>query len=308
MADLDYNIRNYRSSDLEGCVHIWLIEGHDQTGHCTSPQIVEMRLQKPGFTLEETVLVAEKDGNIFGCLNITLELARKHAVVHCTVHPEHRRQNIATALINKAVERIVDMGATVASTDILENNPAAKNLLHKLGFKPVRRFIEMQMALDNKPTGTASPSMVIRHLAQNEEAALADLQNRAFAQHWGYNPNTVEEITYQLKQGNGSYQNVILACVDNKPAAYCWTTPITKTNSTTGKKHGSILMLGVDPDYQSKSIGKAVLIAGLSSLFDRGVEVVEITADSVNEKALALYKSAGFQQQAISQCYEKVLA
>jgi len=307
MSNSDYIIRNYRSGDLEACVELWLLEGQDQTGHCTSPQIVEMWLQKPSFTPEETVLIAEKDGAIIGCLNITPELARKYAVIHCTVHPNHRRQGIATALINKSTERVIAMGATAASTDILENNTAAKQLLHKLGFRPMRQFIEMLIALNVKPTLISNPDIMIRHLEQNEEATLADLQNRAFAKHWGYNPNTVDEITYQLKQGNGSYQNVILARVDNKPVGYCWTTPVTKTNPATGKKHGSILMLGVNPDYQGKSIGKAVLVTSLSSLFDRGIEVVEITADSVNEKALALYKSVGFKQQEISQCYEKVL-
>jgi mycothiol synthase len=257
--------------------------------------------------MEETVLVAEKDGDIVGCLNMVPEMGVKRAVIYCVVHQHYRRHGIATLLFDKATRWLIDMGVALAHVEILKSNAVASSLLSKAEFKPVHQHIHMQQIIDVKPTEIVSPDIVIRHLAQNEETVLTDLQNLAFAQHWGYNPNTVGEITYHLKQGNGSYQNVILACIDNKPVGYCWTTPEPRTNLATGKKCGSILMLGVDPDYQNKGIGRAVLIAGMSSLFDRGIEVVEITADSVNEKAISLYKAVGFKQQAVSQCYEKDL-
>jgi mycothiol synthase len=307
MTDIDYSIRNYRSTDLKGCSDLWLLEGRDQTGHYISPQIVKAQLEKPGFSSEATVLVAEKDGDIIGCLNITPELGIKHTKIHCIVHPEYRRQGVATALFNKAAKQIVDMGANVASTDILENNSAAKTLLHKLGFKPVRQFLEMQLTLDTKPAGIADAEIVIRHLAQNEEATLTDLQNRAFAEHWGYNPNTVEEITYRLKQVDCSHRHVVFACTGDKPVGYCWTTTIPEPNPATGKKHGRIHMLGVDPEYRGKNIGKAILVAGLIFLFDSGIAIVEITADSENKKARSLYKEIGFKEQSISECYEKLL-
>ena len=307
MADSDHNIRNYRSSDLEGCAHLWQLEGQDQTGHYISPQIVKAQFEKPSFSAEETVLVAEKGKNIIGCLNITPEMGIKHAVIHCIVHPQQRRQNLATNLFNEAAKRIADIGATAVSTDVLKSNTAAKNLLSKLGFKAVRTFIEMQQTLQVEPTTTVNAEMHIRHLAQNEGDALTDLQNRAFAHHWGYNPNTFEEITHRLKQVDCSHKHVLLACDGDVPVAYCWTTTIPETNPATGNKHGRIHMLGVDPDYRSKNIGKTVLVAGLSFLFNRGIGVVEITADSQNEKALLLYKAVGFEELAISQCYEKAL-
>ena len=308
MTDSNYIIRNYRSGDLDGCIDLWLLEGHDQTGHYISPQIVKTQLEKPGFSTEETVLVAEKDSAVIGCLNITPELGIKHANIHCIVHPEHRRKRIATSLFSQASEWIENAGAKAAHVDILQKNTIAKSLLLKLGFKPVHQFIEMQLTLDVKPAKIFSTSVVIRHLAQNEEAALADLQNRAFAQHWGYSPNTVEEITHRLNQRNTSHQHVTLAFVGDVPVGYCWTTTIPEPNPQTGKKHGCVLMLGVDPGYRNRGIGRTVLVSGLSSLYQQGIELVEITADSVNEKALSLYKSVGFKQQAAGQIYEKVLA
>ena len=308
MTDSNYIIRNYRSGDLDGCIDLWLLEGHDQTGHYISPQIVKTQLEKPGFSTEETVLVTEKDGNIIGCLNMIPELGIKHAFIHCVVHPQYRRQGIARLLLEKAAKQLIDMGVALAHVDILESNTAANSLLLKLGFKSVHKSIHMQQTLDTKPTTTVEFELHIRHLAQNEEAALADLQNRAFAQHWGYSPNTVEEITHRLNQRNTSHQHVTLAFVGDVPVGYCWTTTIPEPNPQTGKKHGCVLMLGVDPGYRNRGIGRTVLVSGLSSLYQQGIELVEITADSVNEKALSLYKSVGFKQQAAGQIYEKVLA
>jgi ribosomal protein S18 acetylase RimI-like enzyme len=50
-----------------------------------------------------------------------------------------------------------------------------------------------------------------------------------------------------------------------------------------------------------------VLTAGLAHLNSKGVRVIEVTADSENEAALALYQSAGFEVCASSLWYEKVI-
>jgi mycothiol synthase len=307
ISNSNYNIRNYRTDDLQACVQLWLIEGQNQTGGYISPQIAEAQFDKPGFPPEKTVLVAEKGADIIGCLNITPELESKRAVIHCTVHPKHRRHGVATTLFDEAAKRMTDIGARVAATDILTNNTAAKNLLTKLGFKAVRDFVEMQQILDSKPADTIDTGFTIRHLNAGEEDVLTNLQNHAFTQHWGFNPNTIEQITHWLSQNDSSHEHVILACDGNIPIGYCWTTTIPEINSATGKKHGRIHMLGVHADYRGKGIGRAVLLSGMAFLYDKAIEVVEITADSDNKLAIALYESVGFKLRAISQCYEKGL-
>jgi ribosomal protein S18 acetylase RimI-like enzyme len=66
-------------------------------------------------------------------------------------------------------------------------------------------------------------------------------------------------------------------------------------------------MLGVDPDHRGRGIGKEVILAGLSYLKSKGLETVELTVDSENEAAHALYRFAGFQIRTRSLWYEKVL-
>jgi ribosomal protein S18 acetylase RimI-like enzyme len=64
-------------------------------------------------------------------------------------------------------------------------------------------------------------------------------------------------------------------------------------------------MLGVDPDYRQQEIGKAILNNGLKALKARGVDIVELTVDSENTAARALYESMGFKMVAKTEWYEK---
>ncbi|MBA7679601.1 Mycothiol acetyltransferase [subsurface metagenome] len=66
-------------------------------------------------------------------------------------------------------------------------------------------------------------------------------------------------------------------------------------------------MLGVDPDYRGRGTGKKVLLAGLAYLKSKGRRVIELTVDSENRAACALYRSAGFKLRTSSLWYEKVL-
>jgi mycothiol synthase len=64
-------------------------------------------------------------------------------------------------------------------------------------------------------------------------------------------------------------------------------------------------MLGVDPDYRGRGIGRMALRAGLSYLKEKGVAVVELTVDSENPAAYSLYESSGFRVLTRSLYYEK---
>jgi len=62
---------------------------------------------------------------------------------------------------------------------------------------------------------------------------------------------------------------------------------------------------GVDPDYRGRGVGRRVLLAGLAHLRSKGLRVAELTVDSENRAACALYRSAGFETRTGSLWYEK---
>jgi ribosomal protein S18 acetylase RimI-like enzyme len=63
-------------------------------------------------------------------------------------------------------------------------------------------------------------------------------------------------------------------------------------------------MLGVDPDYRGKGIGRDVLLAGLADLKRKGVSIVNVNADGEEPVARGLYESVGFAVCSRNEWYE----
>ena len=196
----------------------------------------------------------------------------------------------------------------VVHVNVPETSIAAKNLLHSLGFNCVRRFLEMSLELsDIHLLDIENTSLLCRPLQCGEEDRLAQIQNRAFAETWGFNPNTTEEIAYRVNLSNCSHDHVVVACDEGKPIAYCWTLIDQEENATTGKRVGRLHMLGVDPDCRRKGIGKTTLLAGVSFLRNKGMETAILTVDSENKPARTLHESLGFRIWLTTEWYEKSL-
>ncbi len=79
-------------------------------------------------------------------------------------------------------------------------------------------------------------------------------------------------------------------------------------NPAAGGIKGEIHMLGVDPDFRKRGIGRSILLAGLSHLKSKGVEIVRLTADGEYPAALSLYESVGFKASSRTEWFEKKLA
>ncbi len=302
-----YKIRNYRPADFDEYVSLQIeTERIDRAGRGTSRELLRENLQRPLYNPEKDLFIAEASGRIVGFLNITAERVTRRVLLDCLVHPEHRQRGLARRLLEPATQRARELGATVMHLNVSEENTSGRDILSRLGFSVVRQFFEMNLNIaDFKLPDTSGNASTPRQLQCGEEEILASVQNRCFADTWGFNPNTTAEIAYALNLSGASAADVVFIYDGERPAGYCWTKINCETSMETGAKKGRILMLGVDPDYRGRDIGRLVLEAGLSYLKDNGVGVVSLTVDSENQAACSLYQAAGFKVQARSLCYEK---
>jgi len=279
-----------------------------RAGCFVSPQVIAEHLGQPNYSPEQDLFIAEIDGDIVGYIDIKAELAMGRVVLGCWVHPEHRRRGLATRLFSCAIRRARELGVGVVHVNITADNAAAQNMLSGLGFSLVRQFHELRLDMASVHWSDINrTALECRHLQANEEAELTRIQNRAFAGHWGYNPNTVEEITYKTHLSDFSPEDVILACDGDKIGGFCWTRVAFEGGSASGEREGQIYMIGVAPDYRGKGVGKKLLLAGLNYLKSKGLKIAVLFADSENEAACALYKSIGFRVRASSLWYERVI-
>ena len=308
MSDAHYIIRNYRASDFSSFFQLKVETVRLTTGEgCLLPQVIRESVERPNYSPEQELFLAESSGTVVGYIDITAETRIRRVVFDCFIQPEHRRQGLAGRLLNHAEQRAKELRAKVAHVNVLESNTTAQEALVRLGFCFVRRFDELRLILNETTIRHDSSSFPIRHLQPGEEDKLTHIQNRSFVGSWGYNPNTVEEISYRINSSTHSPEDVVLACDGDRVIGYCWTEITCAGEAAVGETKGRIAMMGVAPDYRGRGAGKRVLVAGLAYLRSKGLRVVELTVDSENDAACALYHSSGFEICDTSLWYEKTL-
>jgi len=308
MSNSFYHIRNYQSADFNKYVLLCAeAEKLEPSGSSIIPQFVAEQLERPNYSPEQDLFIAEVDEIIVGYMNITSELAISRVVLDCWVHPEHRGRGLATKLLWHATNRARELGAKVFHVNVAEDNVVAGRVLSRLGFSPVRRFLELRLNIaDVWGLDIGRAVSGCRCLQLDEENKLTQLQNCAFANTWGYNPNTVEEIAFQTSLSNFSLHDIMVIHEGDRAIGYCWI-GTTFERGIPSARVGRILMLGVAPDYRGKGIGKKLVLAGITRLKSKGLQVAELTVDSENKAACALYKSIGFEVQTSTLWYEKTI-
>ena len=305
-----FKIRNYCSADFDDYVQLHTeADKLDRSGRSISKQHLAEDLGHPSFHPEKDLFVADQGGNIIGCAGVFVEAAIKRAILDCMIHPQQRRKGVATELIRRAIRHAGEAESKVVQVSIAEINRPARSLATRLGFEFIRHFCELRLDLNNIRLPAVEPSgYIVRSLGRDEADKLTHIQNRAFADSWGFNANTPDEIAYRINLSSCSPENIMMAYLKNRPVGYCWTRIMNAENPVTGGLKGEIHMLGVDPDYRKKGIGRNVLLAGLADLKSRGVNIVELTVDGQDPVALGLYKSLGFEVFSRLEWYQMKLA
>ena len=310
MSDSRYIIRNYQPSDFNKFVLLNIeAEGLEPTGRSFSPQVIAEGLGRPNYSPEQDLFVVEIASKIVGYMDVAREPAIGRVVLDCWVYPEHRKRGLATQLLSRAMHHAKESGARMAHVNVAENNRTARKVLSTLGFKPVRRFLEL--TLDMTKVGEQEidqATLGCRSLRSGEENKLTRIQNRAFADSWGYSPNTVEEIVYRINLSHRSPEDVVIICEGEEVVGYCWLGVIDAGEAAVGTRKGRIFMLGAAPDYRGRGMGRKALLAGLSVLKKQGLSTAELTVDSENKVACALYRSVGFKVRTGTLWYEKTVA
>ncbi|MFC2045103.1 GNAT family N-acetyltransferase [Chloroflexota bacterium] len=306
ISDLHYNIRNYQPIDFDNYVGLVAqAEELEPKGRCLIPEVIIEHLYYP----EQNLFIVEIDVGLVGYMNVWPELTIARIILDCWIHPDYRRKGIAKKLTDYAVSHGKKLGVKYAHVNVPESDVDAQYILSKLGFSNVRRYIEMSIETDKiNWECTGNDGFECRCMKEGEESKLVEIQNRAFTGTWGYNPNTVEEISYRANMLYHSPEDVILICKGDTIAGYCWTRKNITGKVGASETKGQIFMLGVDENYRGGNIGRRVLLAGISKLVNEGLLIIELIVDSQNETAYKLYQSVGFEVKASSLWYEKTIS
>jgi len=309
MSNYTYTIRNYHHNDFDNYVRFRMeADKREPSAELLSPHHIAEELTVPKYFPERDLFVVKMTGSIIGYLSVFLELEIGRALVECLVHHQHRKKSVAIKLFRYALQHVKKSGVKVAQINMPETNTAAKSLMPHLDFRFIRQFLELKLDIYNTHLPDVNPDEFnMRTLQRGGEDKLTGLQNRCFIGSWGFNPNTTEDIVYRLNLSGCSPEDVIMAYEGDRPVGYCWTRKIPLAGTDPQENKGLIHMMGVDPEYRSKGIGKKVLLAGLKYLRCNNICRVELTVDKENPAARGLYESVGFNELMILEWYEKKL-
>ena len=309
MRNFTYTIRNYDSKDFEKLAQ--LVTEVQELGrpYCLfSLSDLFESLSQSDRSSKGNLFIAERSGEIVGYAEVKPELDIGRAVLRWLVHPCHGRGELSSKLVDRAVVRTRELDIVVLHANIFQDSVTAKRFLTRMGFKFIRRFLELRLDLAEMILPEIGKiASRCRSLQHGEEGRLTQLQNRSFAGTWGFNPNTIEEIIHRVNLPNSSVDDIILILDSDIPVGYCWTRIEFWKKKIPGEAAGRIYMLGVDPGYRGKGLGRQLLLAGLSYLRNKSLRVAVLTVDSENKAARALYRSVGFHLWKSSLWYEKRL-
>ena len=299
-------IRKFEWADLDAVAFLSNeISGVSGTARALDADGMRAVLSVPGCDPERHCFVAELDGAAVGYCLVSYEPPISRAVAAGGVLRAHRRGGVGGALLRHAVEHAAALGVGVLHVEAGADDAAARRLLESAGMVVVKSLWKMRWEGGAAPDVRLPDGFAVRSLvAGQDEAALTDLQNTAFAENWGFSPNTVEQINVRVRHNRGGPESILFIVEDGgegAPAGYNWTVFVGEGETASGV----VAMTGVHPHYRGRGLGRAVVAAGVAYLVERGASVVDLEVDSENAPARELYLKLGFRKMGSSVWYEK---
>jgi len=231
-----------------------------------------------------------------------------HWGVGLVVHPDRRGTGLAADLLEAVVGHVAAEGGGPVVLWVLGADARDDEAAAAAGFAPQRDLLQMRVALPLTeepawPSGTEVRTFVP---GQDDDAWL-EVNNRAFANHPEQGGWIRETLRRRVAEPWFDPSGFVLAFDERGLAGFCWTKLHPAAPGETDPI-GEIFVIGVDPSRHGTGLGRALTLAGLASLADRGARTGMLYVDGANEPALRLYRSLGFETYRRDRAYAREVA
>ncbi|MEV4759086.1 mycothiol synthase [Micromonospora sp. NPDC049559] len=278
-----------------------------------------LRLKHAGDTGVRHLTVRDPDGALAGYAQV--ETGADGTAAELVVHPLRRHRGLGAALLDAVIRDANGPVEVWAHGD----HPGAAALGLDRGFRRVRELWTLRRPLGEplpEPVLPAGVSLRAFRPGEDDEAWL-EVNRRAFADHpeqgrwtredlrarfaepW-FDPAgfllAVEESTGRLlgfhwTKVHGAERPADATVDDRRPADATAPGIVAADAPETADRAwpiGEVYVLGVHPETHGLGLGRALTVAGLRHLRERGLRRVMLYVDESNTAAVALYRRAGF--------------
>jgi mycothiol synthase len=214
------------------------------------------------------------------------------------VDPHHRAHEraIGADLVAAAMDVVRQEGGGRISLWVPKPTRARDWIAVDAGMRHTRDLFQMRRSLPvDEPYELATRPF---EPGADEDTWLA-VNNRAFAAHPEQGGWDLETLKRREAEPWFEPAGFLLHEVDGRLAGFCWTKVHTEHSPTLGE----IYVVAVDPDFQGRHLGRALVLAGLDSLARRGIATAMLYVDADNVPALRLYDDLGFTVDHVDRAY-----
>ena len=218
------------------------------------------------------------------------------------IHPLHRGHGLGLALVRELIARADGHRVRLWAHGDL---PAAARLARAAGFDRFRALWQMRRSLRDPldpprlPAGTALRTF----RPGRDDQEWLSLNARAFAGHAEQGSWTRRDLELREREPWFDPAGFFIADRDGVMTGFHWTKVPGPAEADQGL--GEVYVVGVDPGAHGTGLGRALTLAGLGYLRDRGLAEAMLYVDEDNVPAIRLYTGLGFTRWSTDAMYRQ---
>ncbi|MBN2146133.1 MAG: GNAT family N-acetyltransferase [Anaerolineales bacterium] len=286
--------------DLAALINLRQVcEDADQTGFAPSEEQSRAQLTLPGHDPTRDRWVADIPGNpgqLAGYAVSWLPPESDTCQVNVLIHPEWRGQGLGKALLARALERALELGAATAHFYASHRPATLGEFLRQQGFTPQGAYTEMRAPADLRLPSPAWPyGYTLRTYAELQDLALlTQAMNQCYQGLWGHNEASQEEMEEWLADWDPAGLLLVFS-PSGKLAGISRVEQSAERSEFNDAPTGYIDAPGLTPHHRRIDLYRALLVTGMRWLQGKGVEVIEMESWGDKAEIIQMYREIGFE-------------
>ena len=222
--------------------------------------------------------------------------------IELAVTPGHRGEGLSDRLLGAGLDAAARRGGGLVRLWLRQAGPGTDALAGRFGLRPERDLHQLRVPLPlDAPARDLVAVRAFRPGVDDQEWLAVN--NRAFAGHPEQSDWTLHDLEEREAEPWFDPAGFLVRDEDGRLAAFCWT----KVHRESVPVMGEIYVIGVDPDFHGRGLGRALTVAGLRHLAGEGVAVGMLYVDGDNAVALRMYDALGFTLHHTDRSYRGTL-